>query len=118
MELKDIRHQLVLAAQKHYNSLIEGGMHPYSIASYHFEKVISDKLSEYVDTAGWKADNYKALQHSMDSSMYPANPSSQLCYPLLGRPEEGLWAVGAILSSKEAWATPGFAEAYVNANWR
>ncbi len=114
MELKDIRHQLVLAAQKHYNSLIEGGMSPYAIASYHFEKVISDKLSEYVDTSGWKADNYKELQCSMDPSMYPAKSSSQLCYPLLGRPGDGLWAVGAVLSSKEAWAMPGFAEAYAN----
>jgi hypothetical protein len=110
MELEDIRHQLVLAAQKHYDDLIENGAHPYSIASYHFEKVISDKLLEYVDTSTWKADNYKELQYSMDSSIYPGAPGEKV----VGRPDEGLWAVGAILNSKEAWATPGFAEAYIN----
>ena len=110
MELKDIRHQLVLAAQKHYNSLIEEGVHPYSMASYHFEKVISDKLSEYVVTSRWKADNYRKLQCSMDPSMYPGKSGEDV----EGRPGDGLWAVGAVLNSKEAWSTPGFAEAYAN----
>tara|TARA_Y100000310_G_C20028053_1_gene510500 strand:+ start:146 stop:487 length:342 start_codon:yes stop_codon:yes gene_type:complete len=110
MELKDIRHQLVLAAQKHYDELMEGGMSPYAIASYHFEGVISDKLSEYVDTSSWKAGDYKELQYSMDASAYPGDPGEKVD----GRPDEGLWAVGAVLSSKEAWAMPGFAEAYAN----
>ena len=106
MELKDIRHQLVLAAQNHYDELMEDGMSPYAIASYHFEEVISKKLSEFVDTSAWKAGNYKELQYSMDATIYPSESGKE--------PGEGLWAVGAILSSKEAWATPGFAEAYIN----
>jgi len=110
MELKDIRHQLVLAAQKHYDELMEDGMSPYAIASYHFEEVISKKLSEYVDTSNWKAGDYKELQYSMDCSVYPGDPGEKV----EGRPDEGIWAVGAILSSKVAWATPGFAEAYIN----
>ena len=45
-KLSQIRHQLVLAAQEEYDRMIERGTHPYAIASYHFDKVISDELSK------------------------------------------------------------------------
>ena len=99
--LSQIRQQLVVAAQKEYDRRIDKGIHPYSMASHNFSRVIIEKLKEHIDISNWKADNWRALSASFDSSLYNE-----------GEYDEGQWAVGAVLNSKEAWSTPGFAEAY------
>ena len=99
--LSQIRQQLVVAAQKEYDRRIDMGIHPYSMASHNFSRVIIEKLKEHIDISNWKADNWRALSASFDSSLYNE-----------GEYDEGQWAVGAVLNSKEAWATPGFSEAY------
>ena len=109
--LSDIRHLLVVAAQKEYDDRIARGIHPYSMASWHFSDCISEELAKHVDVSDWKADNWRELNKSIDKTHY-----NRLHNPF-GDNEDvdfanGQWAVGAVLSSNEAWATPGFAEAY------
>lgn len=108
--LSEIRHLMVLAAQKEYDARIERGIHPYSMASYHFTKVIDKELAKHVEYKGWKADNWRELNKARDFYEYKIvlDEYNQNKGPL----SSGLWAVRACLSSAEAWATPGFAEAY------
>ena len=49
MTLSEIRHKLVVAAQKEYDDRIARGIHPYSMASYHFDNCINEELSKDVD---------------------------------------------------------------------
>ena len=109
--LSELRHKLVQAAQAEYDRMIAAGKHPYAIASYHFGGVISEELSKYIDISDWKADNWRELNKAFDQSYYNkrrsdfgSNEGVDFC--------QGQWAVGAVLSSNEAWATPGFEEAY------
>ena len=109
--LSDIRHKLVVAAQEEYDRRIEKGIHPYSMASYHFGAIINAELLKHVDISGWKAGNWRELNKAIDKTLYNKlretfgpNEDVDFC--------EGQWAVRANLSSSEAWATPGFAEAY------
>ena len=110
--LSEIRHLMVLAAQKEYDRLIEAGVHPYAIASYHFTKCIFEELEKHVDTNDWKAENWEALQKAHGFYEYELvfDKYKQNVGPL----SNGLWAVSACISSKAAWSTPGFAEAYAN----
>ena len=109
--LSEIRHLLVIAAQKEYDDRIARGIHPYAIASYHFDSCIVEELAKHVDISDWKADKWRELKRAIDKTHYNKlrkafgpNEDVDFC--------EGQWAVSAVLNSKEAWATPGFAEAY------
>lgn len=109
--LSEIRHKLVVAAQKEYDDRIARGVHPYSMSSYHFASCIREELAKHVDTSDWKADNWKELNSAVDKTLY-----NEL-YDSFSSNEDtdfanGQWAVSAVLSSNEAWATPGFAAAY------
>ena len=110
--LAEIRHLLVLAAQQEYDARIARGIHPYAMASYHFEKCIYEELNKHVDISDWKAGNWHALQKARDFYEYEIvfDKYNQNVGPL----SNGLWAVSACISSTAAWATPGFAEAYAN----
>ena len=112
MSLSAIRHQLVLAAQAEYDARIARGIHPYAMASYHFDDCISRRLRELVDTKGWKAGNWSELNRAYDASLYPHIVETR--YGKEGPNSNGLWAVGAFLGSAAAYATPGFFEAYNN----
>ena len=101
--LFEIRRFLVVATQAEYDRRIAAGFHPYSMASYHFEKVFHEELSKHVDTADWKLENWRRLQAAIDPE---CNTEVDL--------SKGRWAVAAILNSIQAWATPGFSEAYHN----
>ena len=109
--LAEIRHKLVVAAQEEYDRRIEKGIHPYSMASYHFGAVINAELAKYVDISDWKADNWHELNSAIDRKLY-----NKLHNPFDSNEDVGFangqWAVKANLSSSQAWATPGFAEAY------
>ena len=117
LSLSDIRHKLVVAAQEEYDRRIARGMHPYSMASWHFGAIINAELVKHVDISDWKAGNWRELNKAIDKSLY-----NKLRNPF-GSNEDvdfasGQWAVKAYLSSAEAWATPGFAEAYRhNSTW-
>ncbi len=111
--LSEIRHLLVVAAQKDYDDRIARGIHPYAMASYHFNKSISEELAKHVDISNLKADNYKALNEAYDPADYPDTYRNKY-RELVGPYGNGLWAVGAYLSSSQAYATPGFFEAYQN----
>ena len=109
--LSEIRHKLVVAAQKEYDDRIKRGVHPYSMASYHFDNCISEELAKHVDVSDWKAGNWKDLNKSVDKTLYnklwnPFDSNEGVDFA------NGQWAVSAVLRSNEAWATPGFAEAY------
>ena len=110
--LAEIRHLMVLAAQKEYDRRIECGIHPYAIASYHFNDCIYEVLNEHVDISDWKAENWHALQKARDFYEYEIvfDKYNRNVGPL----SNGLWAVSACINSTAAWATPGFAEAYEN----
>jgi len=109
--LSEIRHKLVIAVQKEYDDRIARGIHPYSMASYHFDNCINEELAKHVDTSNWKADNWKELNSAVDKSLY-----NELWNPFSSNENvdfaNGQWAVSAVLRSNEAWATPGFAEVY------
>jgi len=111
MTLSEIRHRLVVAAQKEYDDRIDRGIHPYSMASWHFSDCINEELSRHVDISEWKAGNWKELNRAVDKSLY-----NELYNPFESNENvdfaNGQWAVSAVLRSNEAWATPGFAEAY------
>jgi len=108
--LSEIRHLMVLAAQQEYDQRIARGINPGSMASYHFTKVINAELAKHVEYKDWKADNWQSLNKARDFYKYEIvlDKYKQNRGPL----SNGLWAVGACLSSAEAYATPGFAEAY------
>ena len=110
LSLSEIRHKLVIAAQEEYDRRIDLGIHPYSMASYHFANVIDKELAKHVDTSEWKAGNWRSLQKANDFYEYEIifDEYKQNKGPL----SSGLWAVSAYLNSAQAWATPGFAEAY------
>lgn len=110
--LSEIRHALVVAAQKEYDDRISSGIHPYAIASYHFEKCISEELNKHLDEKSMKKDDWKALQFA--TGFYEYKIIRDKYNQNVGPFSSGLWAVSAYLSSNEAWATPGFAEAYRN----
>ena len=115
--LSEIRHLLVIAAQEEYDRRIDRGIHPYSMASYHFTNVIGKELARHVEYKEWKAGNWRELNKAIDISLYNKlhNPFSSNEDVDFGN---GQWAVKAYLSSAEAWATPGFAEAYrYNSIW-
>jgi len=111
LTLSEIRHKLVIAAQEEYDRRIEKGIHPYSMASYNFASVINTELVKHVDTSEWKAGNWKELNSAIDKTLY-----NELYNPFSSNEDvdfaNGQWAVSAVLRSSEAWATPGFAEAY------
>ena len=102
--LSQIRQQLVVAAQKEYDRRIDKGVHPYSMSSHNFSRVIIEKLKEHIDISDWRADNWRALNGAFEMPFITSNEDTDF--------SSGLWAVGAVLNSKEAWSTPGFAEAY------
>ena len=110
--LAEIRHLMVLVAQKEYDRMIEAGVHPYAIASYHFQECIIAELKKHCDISGWKAGNWHALLDARGFYEYEIvhDKYNQNVGPL----SNGLWAVGACINSTAAWATPGFAEAYAN----
>ena len=110
--LSEIRHLLVLAAQQEYDARIARGIHPYAMASYHFDSCISEELSKHVDIKSLKACDWEALHSAFGFYEYEIirDKYNQNVGPL----SNGLWAVGAYLNSASAWATPGFAEAYAN----
>lgn len=110
--LAEIRHLLVVAAQKDYDDRIARGVHPYAMASYHFERCIYEELKKHIDISDWKAGNWNALQKARDFYEYEVvfDKYNRNVGPL----SNGLWAVSACISSTAAWATPGFAEAYRN----
>ena len=99
MNLSDIYYHLVVAAQAEYDARIARGIHPYSMASYHFSDAIAKELDKHVDSSGWKAENWKALIAAQ---------------PKIEGNENGRWAVSAVVGSWKAYATPGFFEAYAN----
>ena len=101
MNLKQIRHALVLAAQNEYDRRIERGIHPYSMASYHFDVTITKELKKHIDYTKFKKDDWTKLNNALCE--YENNDF-----------DKGRWAVSACLTLYEAWATPGFAEAYSN----
>ena len=109
--LFELRHLLVVAAQEEYDRRIAKGIHPHSMASYHFTDAIDEELAKYVDYEDWKADNWRELNKAIDRSLY-----NKLRDPFSSNEDvdfaSGQWLVSAYLSSAEAWATPGFAEAY------
>lgn len=111
--LSEIRHLMVIAAQKEYDNRIARGIHPYAIASYHFNNCIDEELTKHIDVSKWKADNWKELDRAFDSALYP-----DTTFDRYGKKEgpysNGLWAVSAYINSVAAWSTPGFAEAYAN----
>lgn len=109
--LSEIRHLLVVAAQKEYDDRIARGIHPYAIASYHFSNCITAELKNHINTSGWKSQNWKELNTAFDPAYYPDH-SVDKYGERLGPYGKGLWAVSAYLSSNAAYATPGFAEAY------
>ena len=47
--LSGIRHLLVVAAQEEYDRRIARGIHPYSMASYHFTDAIDKELAKHVE---------------------------------------------------------------------
>ena len=110
--LAEIRHLLVVAAQKDYDDRIERGIHPYAIASYHFNECISEELSKHVDVSNWGSGNWTSIQTATGFYDYEIvhDKYGQNKGPL----SNGLWAVGAYLRSSAAYATPGFFEAYQN----
>ena len=110
--LAEIRHLLVLVAQKEYDSRVEAGVHPYEIASYHFNDCIAEELKKHADTSDWKSGNWTSIQVAKGFYEYEVvlDKYGQNDGPL----SNGLWAVGAYLRSKAAYATPGFTEAYMN----
>jgi len=110
--LAEIRHLLVLAAQKEYDRRIEAGIHPYAMASYHFTNCIMEELKKHIDTSDWRSGNWTSIQVAKGFYEYEVvlDKYGQNKGPL----SNGLWAVGACLCSAAAWATPGFAEAYAN----
>ena len=110
--LAEIRHLLVVAAQKDYDDRIARGIHPYAMASYHFNKCISEELSKHVDVSAWKADNWKDLNSAF--GFYEYKTILDKYNRNIGPLSNGLWAVGAYLSTSAAYATPGFFEAYQN----
>ena len=99
LTLSEIRHKLVLACQVEYDRRIECGIHPYAIASYHFNKTFDKELAKHIDTSNWKAGDWRKLMNTLPEDADASN-------------SEGQWAVSAICNSAQAWATPGFAEAY------
>jgi hypothetical protein len=115
--LSEIRHLLVIAAQEEYDRRIDRGIHPYSMASYHFTNVIDKELARHFEYKEWKAGNWRELNKAIDKSLYnkirnPFGSNEDVDFA------SGQWAVKAYLSSAEAWATPGFAEAYRhNSTW-
>jgi len=111
LTLSEIRHKLVVAAQEEYDRRIDRGIHPYSMASYHFGAVINAELVKHVDISDWKAGNWRELNKAIDNSLY-----NELYNPFESNEgvdfANGQWAASAVLRSNEAWATPGFTEAY------
>ena len=110
--LSEIRHLMVLTAQQEYDRRIACGIHPYSIASYHFTKVVNEELAKHVEYKDWKSDNWRELNKALNIDDYDLKPHPKGYFQKVGPLSKGLWAVSACLSSAEAWATPGFAEAY------
>ena len=110
--LAEIRHLLVVAAQKDYDDRIARGIHPYAMASYHFNKCILEELSKHVDVSNWGSGNWTSIQTATGFYDYEIvhDKYGQNKGPL----SNGLWAVGAYLRSSAAYATPGFFEAYQN----
>ena len=110
--LAEIRHHLVVAAQKDYDDRIARGVHPYAMASYHFNKCISEELSKHIDVSNWGSGNWTGIQVATGFYDYEIvlDKYGQNKGPL----SNGLWAVGAYLRSNAAYATPGFFEAYQN----
>ena len=101
LTLSEIRQKLVLACQAEYDRRISNGIHPYAIASYNFNNTFDKELEKHVDVSNWKAGDWRKLMNAL-----PEDPDASN--------SEGQWAVGAICNSAQAWATPGFAEAYHN----
>ena len=110
--LAEIRHLLVVAAQKDYDDRIARGIHPYSMASYHFNNCISTELAKHVDVSDWKSGNWTSIQTT--TGFYDYEIVLDKYGQNKGPFSNGLWAVGAYLRSSAAYATPGFAEAYMN----
>ena len=113
--LSEIRHYMVLSAQKEYDDRISRGIHPYSIASYHFNDCIHNELATHINLSilsKWKVDNWKQLQNA--SGFYEYEIVRDKYNQNIGPLSKGLWAVSAYLSSTIAWSTPGFAEAYLH----
>ena len=100
LTLVEVRQKLVLACQAEYDRRISNGVHPYAIASYHFDKTFDSELEKYIDVSNWKAGDWRKLMRAL-----PEDPDASN--------SEGQWAVSAICNSAQAWATPGFAEAYI-----
>ncbi len=100
LSLSDIRQKLVLACQAEYDRRISNGVHPYAIASYDFNSTFDNELEKYIDVSNWKAGDWRKLMRAL-----PEDPDASN--------SEGQWAVSAICNSAQAWATPGFAEAYI-----
>ena len=99
LTLVEVRQKLVLACQAEYDRRISNGVHPYAMASYHFNSTFDSELEKYIDVSNWKAGDWRKLMNAL-----PEDPDASN--------SEGQWAVGAICNSAQAWATPGFAEAY------
>jgi hypothetical protein len=99
LTLIEVRQKLVLACQAEYDRRISNGVHPYAIASYDFNSTFDNELEKYIDVSNWKAANWLELMRAL-----PEDPDASN--------SEGQWAVGAICNSNQAWATPGFEEAY------
>lgn len=110
--LAEIRHLLVVAAQKDYDDRIARGIHPYAIHLHHFNKCISEELSKHVDVSNWGSGNWTSIQTA--TGFYDYEIVLDKYGQNKGPFSNGLWAVGAYLSSSAAYATPGFFEAYQN----
>ena len=111
--LFEIRHLLVVAAQKEYDARIARGLHPYSMASYQFENFIHNELNKYIsDTHEWKSGDWRKFQASKELYKYKVilDDYKQNIGPF----SKGLWLVGAYIDLMIAWSTPGFSEAYRN----
>ena len=69
--LFEIRHLLVVAAQKEYDARIARGLHPYSMASYQFENFIHNELNKHIsDTHEWKSGDWRKFQASKELYKY------------------------------------------------
>ena len=110
--LAEIRHLLVLAAQAEYDSLIEHGVHPYSMSSHQFSSCIIQELARHIDVSDWKSGNWTGIQTA--TGFYDYEIVLDKYGQNNGPYSNGLWAVEACLRSSAAYATPGFTEAYAN----
>ena len=105
MNLCELYDSLIKAGQEKYDKMIDNGLHPYAVASYHFTATLQKELETHVGpTTDWGSDDWEKLWEGIGNSKFHGMDEYDM----------GAWATGAFITSRQAWATPGFAAAYVN----